>query len=204
MIFMTVYNQKSCGECPKTDYIVGSLTGKATQKLGKAAKYAHDSNMEILGWAKEGLKNYYRLATLSEDGDKPKTRKEAAKNFVKSPEGKLLVGGLAVSAAYAGLAATIGHSPDSELPITPAYSGTYYNPIFFPLNPDITREGVNAVARHVVMGIKESNPMLYLENLWQNLKNNALAYSIPSIPGILVNSVKQIDKGIKKIAKHYK
>jgi len=167
-------------------------------KVGRAAKYVHNSNMEILGWTKEGLENHYRLATLSENGDRPKTRKDAAKNLIKSPEGKLLVGGLIVSAICTGLAATIGHNPDSELPITPAYSGTYYNPIFFPLNPDVTREGVNAVARHVVLGIKESNPMLYLENLAHNLKNNALVYSIPSIPGILVNGGKQIVKGIEK------
>jgi hypothetical protein len=103
---------------------------------------------------------------------------------------------LILTVTYVGLAATVGHRPDPLLPIDPPYYGTEYFSWAFPLTPDIDRYGVDAVARHVLLGDGTPDPARISANVVANLKYNLPAYLL--IPPILLLAANGVVRALKK------
>lgn len=157
-------------------------------------RYSKELIKERIG----GVRSNVYIATLSEDGSQPKSLGQKAKNFVKSPPGLLLIGGLVASGIYTAAAATLGNRPAQGLPKSPSQYGREYDQWAFPLNFKRDGEGPTDVARRVVIGYGVPKQDLILTNLGENLKANAPAYATPTVMGVVGSVGTVIAKKPKK------
>ena len=109
------------------------------------------------------------------------------KNLARTRHGILLFAGLAWSMTWVVAAAIVGNRSATGLPTTPPFYGREYDLWAFPLNPDVTGDFVEAVARRVVLGIGEPRADKILANVARNLMANIPAYVLPLVPGLLIN-----------------
>ena len=149
----------------------------------------------------KGIKNtvrtYLGAATANKDGTQPESRIGKAKNFVKSPLGLVTIGA-GISLAYVGLAATIG-SKTSGNDLGNRYAGREYSPWYFPLNPDKTDTGLYGIGRKVIIGAAENTDLgSHATNVATNLVHNVPIYALPTIAGVVGDSVKHVAKKRRK------